>query len=71
MAFGTDSALHYNFFSLILAVLANLILGNPMANYFDDLGSMSKSSISEEALATFSDFCRILAVLLNDKKSGL
>ena len=52
-------------------MLANLILGIPTANYFDDIGSMSKSSISDEALATFSDFCRILAVILKDEKSGL
>ena len=50
------AALRYNCFSRIIAVLANLVLGIPMANYFDDIGSMSKSSISEDALVTFSDF---------------
>ena len=51
--------------------LENLAIGLPMVNYFDDIGSISKSSISEDALATFSDFCRISAVLLKGEKSGL
>ena len=50
------AALRYNFFSRIIAALANLTIGIPTANYFDDIGPMSKSPISEEALATFSDF---------------
>ena len=31
---------------------------------------MSKSSISEEALGAFSDFCRISVVVLKDAKDG-
>ena len=32
---------------------------------------MSKSSISDEALGTFTEFCRILMVLLKKEKSGI
>ena len=50
--------------------------GNPIlviltVSYFDDIGSMSKSSISEKALAAFPDFRLILAVILKGEKSGL
>ena len=38
--FGEVAAfLRYNFFSRIIAVLASLIIGIPMANYSDDIGS--------------------------------
>ena len=47
------------FFSRIIAALANVILGIPTVNYFDEIGPMSKSSISDEALGAFSYFFRI------------
>ena len=65
------AAIHYNCYSRIIAMFANLILGIPIANYFDDIGSMWGSSIPEDALATFSDFCRISVVILKEAKTGL
>ena len=72
LPFGAVAAvLHYNCFSRFIAVLACQILGLPLVNYFDDLGSMSISSISEEALETFTEFRRISKGRLKKEKSGL
>ena len=54
-----------------MAILANLLLGIPTANYFDDLGSPAPPSISEEALATLTDFCQISGVILKGDKTRL
>ena len=72
LLFGAVAAvLRYNCFSRISAVLACRILDIPTVTYFEDIGSMSKSSISDDALGTFAEFCRILMVLLKKEKSGL
>ena len=52
LLFGSVAAvLHYNFFSRVVGILANLLLETPTANYCDDIGSPAASSISEAALA--------------------
>ena len=66
-----SALLRCDFFSRIIAALVNLILGVPTVNYFDDVGSVSKSSISEEALEAFSDFCRTSVSRLWAEQTGL
>ena len=65
------AALHYNCVSRIVALSANLLLGIPTVNYFDDLGSPAPTSISEAALATLTDFSHILGIILKDDKTEL
>ena len=70
LIFGEFSAVpHYNCFSRIITCLTNRILGIPLAEYFDDYGSMLPDSLSKPCLATFSIFCTKLAILLNMDKS--
>ena len=57
LPFGAAAAsIHYNGSPRIIAVLACRILGAPVVNYTDDLGSMSKSSIARDALGTSAEF---------------
>ena len=48
-----------------------MIVGIPTVNYFDEIGPMSKSSISDESLGAFSDFFRIYAAIAKGEKTGI
>ena len=57
LLFGATAAvLRYNGFSRIVAVLANILFGLPLVNYFDDFGCILPASISDEGLSTFKRF---------------
>ena len=72
LLFGSVAAvLRYNCFSRIVAILANLLLGLPTVNYFDDLGSQTPTSIPEAELAALTDFGHILGIILKDDKTEL
>ena len=52
--FGAVSAvIHYNCFSLFLAVIVNRMIGIHMISYFDDYGAYSPETVSGEELITF------------------
>ena len=70
LLFGATAAvLHYNGFSRIVAVLANILFGLPVVNYFDDIGRILPTSISDEGLSTFKRFCGLIGVRLKEEKA--
>ena len=47
--------MRYNCFSRIIDVVANLLFGLPVVNYFDDYGFPLPTAISVKGLEVFSD----------------
>ena len=69
LLFGeTAAVLHYNGFSRIVAVFANIFFGLPVVSYFDDFGSLLPSSISDEGMAIFRSFCGLIGAKLKEEK---
>ena len=72
LLFGAVAAvLRYNCLSRIIDVLANLLLGLPVVNYFDDYGCPLRTSISARGLGVFSDFPNTLGNWLKGDKTDL
>ena len=72
LLFGAEAAVtHYNCFSRTLAVLINRIFGIPLMSYFDDLGALTPSEITQLALETIKEFLLILMIFLNGRKTNL
>ena len=70
LLFGAAAAvLHYNCFSRIVAVLANLIFGLPLINYFGDFGCFITDFLSAPVVKVFTSFCRVLGIRLKRKKT--
>ena len=63
--------LRYNCFSRIIAVMANVLMGLPVVNYFDDYGRPLPTAISVKGIQVFADFPNMLGNWLKDDKTGL
>ena len=62
---------HYNTFSRLLVSLFVRLFGIPMVGFFDDFGFAIFANITDQALATFVGFCRLLVVHLSPKKCAV
>ena len=52
-----------------MAVLPNKIFGLPVVNYFDDIGCLLPIALEIMGIRTFSQFCGLIAFILNDIKT--
>ena len=51
---------HYNCCPRIIAVITNRLFGLPLANYFDDLGSMVPPSLSGDGVRLLREVCALI-----------
>ena len=58
-------------FSRIIAVIINRLFGLPLVNYFDDLGSMIPTSLSDTGLRLLQAVCALFGVILEDRKADI
>ena len=70
LLFGSAAVvLRYNGFSRIVAVLANMLFGLPIVNYFGDCGFPIPSSLSADGLSIFRQFCGRIGVAHKEDKT--
>ena len=72
LLFGATAAVHhYNCFPRTVAVIINRLVGLPIVNYFDDIGSMVPAPLSGDGLRLLIDVCALFGVILGDRKTDL
>ena len=64
----TASVVHYNTFSRLLVSLFVRLFGIPMVGFFDDFCFVVFPNVTDQALVTFIEFCRLLGAHLSSKK---
>ena len=52
--------LHYDTFSMAIAAIANLYLGTPLVDYYDDFGARSPGELLPSSLSTLWVFFETL-----------
>ena len=66
---ATAAVLHYDGFSRIVAILADILFGLPAVNYFDDFGRLLHSSLFEGGVSTFMQFFGLIGVTIKEEKT--
>ena len=72
LLFGAAAAVHhYNCFSRTIAVIINRLFGLPLVNYFDALGSMIPTSLSDTGLRLLLALCALFGVILEGRMTDI
>ena len=67
LLFGAAAtALRYNTYSRMMAVLVFLYLCIPLVGYFGDFGALSPDGITDLSVKTLLKFCELLRIKMKD-----